>query len=106
MSDPKFPQHRHDLSTQTISWRVGCLAFQLNDDLTQIQGMSSREGEAVHFSELISLEDFPKIDDWLVRIESMMRTSLASLLTHAVVDLREFYGQGSRLNAEQSMTCK
>ena len=82
------------------------MASQLGDDLTQFQGMSSREGEAVHFSELISLKDFSKIDNWLVRIERMMRPSLASLLTDAVVDLREFYGQGSRLNAEQSMTCK
>ena len=82
------------------------MAFQLNNDPTQFQGMSSREGEAVHFSELISLKDFPKIDDWLVRIESTVRLSFASLLTHAVVDLRAFYGQGSRLNTEQSMTCK
>ena len=55
-----------------MSWQVGRKAFQLDDDLTQIQGMSSREGEAVHFSELISLKDFPKINDWLVRIESMI----------------------------------
>ena len=89
-----------------MSLRVGCMAFQLDDDLTQIHGMSSREGEAVHFSELISLKDFPKIDDWLMRIESMMRPSLANLLTDAVVDLRAFYGQGSRLNAEEFMTCK
>ena len=92
-----------------MSWRVGCLAFQLDDDLTQIQGMSSLEKERqsifLNF-QLISLKDFPKIDDWLVRIESMMRPSLANLLTDAVVDLRAFYGQGSKLNTEQSMTCK
>lgn len=83
---------------------AGISTIQLDDDLTQIQGMSSREGEAVHFSEPILLKDFPKINDWLARIESMMRLSLANLLTDAVVDLLAFYGQGSRLNAEQFMT--
>jgi dynein heavy chain 1 len=83
---------------------AGISTVQLDDDLTQIQGMSSREGEAVHFSEPILLKDFPKINDWLARIESMMRLSLANLLTDAVVDLQAFYGQGSRLNAEQFMT--
>ena len=83
---------------------AGISTIQLDDDLTQIQGMSSREGEAVHFSEPILLKDFPKINDWLARIESMMRLSLANLLTDAVVDLQAFYGQGSRLDAEQFMT--
>lgn len=73
---------------------AGISTVLLDDDLTQIQGMASREGEEVPFTEPILLKDYPKINDWLARIETMMRVSLANLLTEAVSELQSFYGNG------------
>jgi dynein heavy chain 1 len=82
---------------------AGISTVKLDDDVTQIQGMASREGEEVAFTEPILLKDFPKINDWLARIEYMMRLSLANLLTDAVGELQTFYGKGT-LQAEQLMS--
>ena len=82
---------------------AGISTIMLDDDLTQIQGMASREGEEVKFSEPILLRDFPKINDWLAKIESMMRLSLADLLTEAVEDLQAFYGSSEKLSVDQLM---
>ena len=82
---------------------AGISTIMLDEDLTQIQGMASREGEEVKFSEPILLKDFPKINDWLAKIESMMRLSLADLLSEAVAELQTFYGTGSKLSPEQLM---
>lgn len=82
---------------------AGISTIMLDEDLTQIQGMASREGEEVKFSELILLKDFPKINDWLAKIESMMRLSLADLLSEAVTELQAFYGTGSKLSPDQLM---
>ena len=81
---------------------AGISTVRLDEDVTQIQAMSSREGEEVAFSEPILLKDYPKINDWLAKIESMMQLSLAHLLTEAVAELQTFYGKGS-LQAEQLM---
>ncbi len=79
------------------------LYHQADEELSQIQGMASREGEEVTFTEPILLADYPKINDWLARIETMMRLSLANLLTDAVVELQTFYGSGSKLYMEPLM---
>jgi dynein heavy chain 1 len=81
---------------------AGISTVLLDDDLTQIQGMASREGEEVPFTEPIFLKDYPKINDWLARIETMMRLSLANLLVEAVSELQTFYGKG-QLQANQFM---
>ncbi|KAJ7601593.1 dynein heavy chain, N-terminal region 2-domain-containing protein [Mycena polygramma] len=52
---------------------AGISTIMLDEDLTQIQGMASREGEEV-------------------QIEAMMRLSLADLLADAVTELQVFYG--------------
>jgi len=82
---------------------AGISTVALDEELTQINGMASREGEEVPFTEPILLKEYPKINDWLARIETMMRLSLANLLTDAVVDLQSFYGKGT-LSSEQLMT--
>jgi hypothetical protein len=74
---------------------AGISTVTLDEDLTQIQGMASREGEEVPFTDPILLKDFPKINDWLAKIESMMRLSLANLLMDAVTELQTFYGKGA-----------
>lgn len=70
---------------------AGIATLQLDDDVTQIQGLASREGEAVLFREPIFLKEFPKINDWLAKLESEMRISLAQLLCDSVTELRQFY---------------
>ncbi|KAH9075718.1 dynein heavy chain protein 1 [Lactarius deliciosus] len=80
---------------------AGIATVKLDDDLTQIQGMASREGEEVAFKEPILLKDYPKINDWLARIEYSMRLSLAQLLCDAVDELQTFYGTGATLPIDQ-----
>jgi dynein heavy chain 1 len=82
---------------------AGISTIKLDEDLTQIQGMASREGEEVQFREPILLKDFPKINDWLAKIESSMRVSLAELLCDAVTELQTFYGAGQKLVMESLM---
>ncbi|THH28428.1 hypothetical protein EUX98_g5757 [Antrodiella citrinella] len=80
---------------------AGINTIRLDDDVSQIQGMSSREGEEVIFKDPILLKDFPKINDWLTKLESEMRVSLAQLLCDAVAELQAFYGSGNTLTQEQ-----
>ena len=82
---------------------AGIATIQLDDDLTQIMGMSSREGEEIRFTEPILLKDYPKINDWLARLETMMRLSLANLLSDSVAELQGFYGPDYQLTAPQLM---
>jgi dynein heavy chain 1, cytosolic len=70
---------------------AGIATLQLNEEITEIQGFASREGEIILYRNPIQLKEFPKINDWLAKIESEMRVTLAQLLCDAVVELREFY---------------
>ena len=76
---------------------AGIATIKLDDDGTQIHGMASREGEEVPFKDPILLKDYPKINDWLARIEYSMRLSLAQLLCDSVDELQTFYGTGATL---------
>lgn len=80
---------------------AGISTLKLDDDLTQIQGMASREGEEVPFQNPIFLKDFPKINDWLAKIEAEMRISLAQLLCDAVIELQTFYGTDQSLTVDR-----
>lgn len=80
---------------------AGISTVMLDEDLTQIQGMASREGEEVTFKDPILLKDFPKINDWLAKIESEMRVSLAQLLCDAVAELQTFYTTETTLTADR-----
>lgn len=80
---------------------AGLSTLLLDEDLTQIQGMASREGEEVRFSAPILLKEFPKINDWLTKLEAEMRLNLAILLTEAVGELQTFYGTGAPLTQSQ-----
>ena len=73
---------------------AGISTIALDEDLTQILGLASREGEEVRFKDPISLKDYPKINDWLTKLESEMRRSLAALLCESISELQEFYGSG------------
>lgn len=70
---------------------AGISTLLFDDDVSQIEGMASREGEDVRFAAPIVLKDYAKINDWLAKLESQMRTSLALTLASAVDDLDRIY---------------
>jgi dynein heavy chain 1 len=77
---------------------AGISTLQLDEEETQLLGFASREGEEVAFRQPIHLKDFPKINDWLAKVESEMRLSLAVLLSQAVSQLRSFFTVGSEVS--------
>ncbi|OCF56381.1 dynein heavy chain 1, cytosolic [Kwoniella mangroviensis CBS 10435] len=70
---------------------AGISTLQLDEEETQLSGFSSREGEEVLFRAPIILKEYPRIDDWLAKVESEMRLSLAHLLSQAVSELQAFF---------------
>lgn len=79
---------------------AGISILHLDEEATQLNAFASREGEEVAFRQPIILKDYPKINDWLAKIESEMRMSLAVLLSQAVKDLREIFRVDGDLSPE------
>lgn len=79
---------------------AGISTLQMDEDETQLLGFSSREGEEVYFRTPIVLKDFPKINDWLAKVESEMRVSLAYLLSQAIAELNGFFKVNSSLSLD------
>ena len=52
---------------------AGLSSIKLDEDITRIEGMASREGEEVAFTTPIILKDYPKINYWLTKLESEMK---------------------------------
>jgi dynein heavy chain 1 len=77
---------------------AGISTLQLDDEETQLLGFASREGEEVPFRAPIALKDYPKINDWLLKVESEMRLSLAQLLFQSVTELRNLFAVDSELS--------
>ncbi|ORX61965.1 dynein heavy chain [Hesseltinella vesiculosa] len=71
---------------------AGIATIILDDEQTSILGMTSKEGEQVHFRNPVSVKDNPKINDWLTLLEKEMRVSLALLLSDGVSGLETLYG--------------
>ncbi|CAH1114572.1 unnamed protein product [Psylliodes chrysocephalus] len=69
---------------------AGVASILLNDNNTIITGIASREGEEVVFNSPVSTVDHPKINEWLSMVEKEMRVTLASNLTQAVQDIKQF----------------
>lgn len=69
---------------------AGVASIILNEDNTIITGIASREGEEVVFNSPVSTVDHPKINEWLTMVEKEMRVTLASNLTQAVQDIKQF----------------
>ncbi|KAI8458690.1 hydrolytic ATP binding site of dynein motor region D1-domain-containing protein, partial [Phakopsora pachyrhizi] len=70
----------------------------LEIDLTRIEKVCSREGEEIPFLTPIILKDSPKINNWLSKVESQMKVSLAKLLCIAVDGLSTFYTENDHLD--------
>lgn len=69
---------------------AGVASVLLNEDNTIITGIASREGEEVTFRTPVSTVQHPKINEWLTLVEKEMRVTLASSLTQAVQDIKQF----------------
>lgn len=79
---------------------AGIANIKLDQDLTTILGMVSREGEEVEFSTPIPLKDFPKINDWLTKLETEMRVTLARRLSQGFAQLDQIYLQAEALDRD------
>jgi dynein heavy chain 1 len=66
---------------------AGVSALVLDADGGRIDGVASGEGEEIRFGRPIVLAETPRINDWLARIESETRLTLALLLGQAVTEL-------------------
>lgn len=70
---------------------AGISTLQIDEEETQLLGFASHEGEEVDFRSPITLAEYPRINDWLAKVESEMRLSLAHLLSQAVADLKPIF---------------
>ncbi|KAL6478123.1 hypothetical protein MHYP_G00139580 [Metynnis hypsauchen] len=69
---------------------AGVASILLNEDNTEVLGISSREGEEVLFKTPVSITEHPKINEWLTLVEKEMRVTLAKLLAEAVTEVGAF----------------
>lgn len=72
---------------------AGISQIIMNDDNTEVIGMTSKEGETVPFKTTVSLKNEPKINEWLTSIENEMRLTLAKLNADAVSSLKKIHEQ-------------
>ncbi|GAA97827.1 uncharacterized protein L969DRAFT_96169 [Mixia osmundae IAM 14324] len=80
---------------------AGIASIVLDRAESRIEAMVSREGETIPFTSHIVFKDFPKINDWLAKLESTMRVSLAEQLLTAHHALSMFFNSPDGLNREQ-----
>lgn len=69
---------------------AGVASIILNEDSTQVLGLTSKEGEEVRFYSPVSIKENPKINEWLTLIEREMRISLGKILSEAVAGITSF----------------
>ena len=74
---------------------AGLASLILDETKTIITGMASREGEIVMFKRVINLKDHPKINEWLTKVESEMKFTLASLFQEALSKRIQVENNGS-----------
>ncbi|KAJ9480171.1 Dynein heavy chain, cytoplasmic [Pseudozyma hubeiensis] len=70
---------------------AGIASIEFDEEAGKLTAMVSREGETVPFRTPILLKEYAKINDWLAKVESEMRISLAELLSQAAAELESFY---------------
>lgn len=69
---------------------AGVSSILLNEDNTEVLGISSREGEEVLYKTPVSITEHPKINEWLTLVEKEMRVTLAKLLAESVTEVTAF----------------
>lgn len=80
---------------------AGLSSLSLDSEESQIEGMASREGETIPFAAPIVLAEYPKINDWLARLEEEMKRSLAGTLQLAHRDLKAFFLSSDALDGSR-----
>lgn len=68
---------------------AGVSSIILSDDLNQVLGLSSKEGEEVQFFNPVNVKE-QKINEWLSHVEREMRVTLGKLLAQSVFDSQQF----------------
>lgn len=68
---------------------AGVASILLDEDESQVVGISSKEGEEVHFLANVIIKD-RRINEWLTMVEKEMRMTLAKLLAKAVSEVGQF----------------
>ena len=81
---------------------AGVASIILNDDSSQVLGLTSKEGEEVKFYSPVSIKDNPKINEWLTLVEREMRISLGKILSEAVAGIAAFK-HGTKINKQDYM---
>lgn len=83
---------------------AGIATIELDEAAGTLTAMVSREGESVPFRTPILLKEYSKINDWLAKVESEMRISLAELLSEAAAELDTFYTSPESLTLESFLS--
>ncbi|XP_049595492.1 cytoplasmic dynein 1 heavy chain 1 [Syngnathus scovelli] len=82
---------------------AGVSSILLNEDNTEVLGISSREGEEIVYKTPVSITEHPKINEWLTLVEKEMRVTLAKLLAESVTEVTGF-NKGSAVDLSQYIT--
>lgn len=77
---------------------AGLSSLLFDDDLARINGFASREGEEVMLDSPIVFKDYPRINDWLAKLEEQMKVSLAKGLIAAHTELVSFHASPDGLD--------
>jgi dynein heavy chain 1, cytosolic len=68
----------------------GIMTIEHDEEKNLITAISSREGETVKLQTPIDLNQSPKINDWLRKLEQEMQTTLATLLSQSLAIFSKF----------------
>lgn len=79
---------------------AGVSSILLNEDNTEVLGISSREGEEIIYKTPVSITEHPKINEWLTLVEKEMRVTLAKLLAESVTEVTTF-NKGTAIDLSQ-----
>lgn len=70
---------------------AGIASVRLDEDSTQILSLISREGEEIPLDQPLVLAQSSKVNEWLSKLETRMKVTLAQSLINATNALRAFY---------------
>ena len=65
---------------------AGLSMLMLDEEKTTILGMASTEGETVPFKRSVSIKEFPRINEWLTKVENEMKFTLATLFQESLIE--------------------
>ena len=78
---------------------AGVNSIVLNEDNTIVLGIQSKEGEQVVFKTPVSVNENPRINEWLTKVESEMKISLAKLLAESITESAQFRAEIADVNS-------